>query len=220
MLKLHGFAISNYYNMVKLALLEKEIEFEQILTYPGQDDKCLARSPVGKIPALETDNGFLCETSVILDYIEQAYPQATSLMPTELFQQSRVKELIQITQLYIELPARRCFGEVFFGGETSEQTKEETRKDLLNGIRALQLRACFSPYIAGDSFTLADIVFIYSIDMACLVADKMFKTDLLENFVEAKELIEKLKQRPHVTNVLKERDAAMTAFIKAKKKSN
>jgi hypothetical protein len=29
MLKLHGFSSSNYFNVAKLALLEKELEFEQ-----------------------------------------------------------------------------------------------------------------------------------------------------------------------------------------------
>ena len=36
MLKLHGFAVSNYYNMVKLALLEKGLPFEEVLFFGGQ----------------------------------------------------------------------------------------------------------------------------------------------------------------------------------------
>ena len=34
MLKLYGFSVSNYYNMVKLALLEKGLPFEEVLFYP------------------------------------------------------------------------------------------------------------------------------------------------------------------------------------------
>lgn len=30
MLKLYGFSVSNYYNMVKLALLEKGLPFEEV----------------------------------------------------------------------------------------------------------------------------------------------------------------------------------------------
>ena len=220
MLKLHGFSVSNYYNMVKLALLEKEIEFEPVSRYPGQDEKCLELSPVGKVPTLETDKGYLCETSVILDYIEQAYPQSKPLMPSDIFEQSKVKEIIQILQLYLELPARRCYSEAFFGGQVSQQIKDETKADLLKGIKALQLRASFSPYVAGDEFSMADIVFIYSIDLAYSVAKKLFDIDLLENMDAVKMLIEKLKQRPHVICVLKERDAALAAFIEAKKQSN
>lgn len=36
MLKLYGFSVSNYYNMVKLALLEKGLPFEEVLFYPGR----------------------------------------------------------------------------------------------------------------------------------------------------------------------------------------
>ena len=71
MLKLHGFAVSNYYNMVKLALLEKGLPFEEVLFVPNQTPQALAISPRGKVPVLETEHGFLSETTVILDYIEQ-----------------------------------------------------------------------------------------------------------------------------------------------------
>lgn len=51
MLKLHGFSISNYYNMEKIALLEKGIEFEEVDTRPSQEDDYLSMSPMGKVPA-------------------------------------------------------------------------------------------------------------------------------------------------------------------------
>ncbi|MEE9254525.1 MAG: glutathione S-transferase N-terminal domain-containing protein, partial [Pseudomonadales bacterium] len=59
MLKLHGFPISNYFNMAKIALLEKGIEFEEVTTRPSQEDEYLDRSPMGKVPCLETDAGFI-----------------------------------------------------------------------------------------------------------------------------------------------------------------
>ena len=44
MLKLCGFAASNYYNKVKLALLEKGLPFEEELAWVGEVD--LAASPL------------------------------------------------------------------------------------------------------------------------------------------------------------------------------
>ena len=35
MLKLYGFAVSNYQSKVKLVMLEKGIPFEEVLTYPA-----------------------------------------------------------------------------------------------------------------------------------------------------------------------------------------
>ena len=41
MLKLYGFPVSNYTNMVELALLEKGLPFEYVTTYPAQTDEFL-----------------------------------------------------------------------------------------------------------------------------------------------------------------------------------
>ena len=50
MLKLHGFPVSNYANMVQLALLEKGMAFEYVMAVPDQSPAFLARSPRGKVP--------------------------------------------------------------------------------------------------------------------------------------------------------------------------
>src|SRR5690554_7739276 len=59
MLRLHGFAVSNYFNMVKLALLEKGIPFEINTVRGNQSPEFLAISPRGKVPCLETEQGFI-----------------------------------------------------------------------------------------------------------------------------------------------------------------
>ena len=45
MLRLHGFASSNYNNVVKLALIEKEIEFEEVTAYPPADEAFESKNP-------------------------------------------------------------------------------------------------------------------------------------------------------------------------------
>ena len=72
MLKLCGFAGSNYHNKVKLALLEKGIAFEEQLTWVGETDT--DATPLGKVPYLLTEQGALCESTILLEYIEQQYP--------------------------------------------------------------------------------------------------------------------------------------------------
>jgi len=61
MLKLCGFAGSNYYNKVKLALLEKGLPFEESLNWVGETD--LDATPLGKVPYLFSDEGPLCESA-------------------------------------------------------------------------------------------------------------------------------------------------------------
>ena len=75
MITLCGFAISNYYNIVKHALLEKDIAFteEHVLTR-SKEEAVLSASPLGKVPFIKTTQGALCESAVILDYLEDQYP--------------------------------------------------------------------------------------------------------------------------------------------------
>ena len=80
MLKLYGFPVSNYTNMVELALLEKGLPFEYVLTFPEATPDFLARSPRGKVPFIETPRGFLNEASVMLDYLEDE-GRGKSLLP-------------------------------------------------------------------------------------------------------------------------------------------
>ena len=56
MLKLYGFDVSNYYNMIKLAMSLKGVEFEAVHTYPNQSEEYLAICPTGKVPALQIRN--------------------------------------------------------------------------------------------------------------------------------------------------------------------
>ena len=178
MYRIYGFPISNYYNMAKMALLEKGLPFEEVDVRPSQDGDWLARSPMGKVPCLETDDGFLCETQVILDYLEDAAPEQP-LLPADAFARAKVRELSRTIELYVELPARRCFPEVFFGGAVSDETKEQVREALPKGIAAVDKLASFSPWIAGDSFSQADIMWHYSANLANRVARTLFDMDLM-----------------------------------------
>ena len=56
-IKLYGMPLSNYYNMVKTVLLEKGMDFEEMLILPNQESDFLGKSPMGKVPAMETEQG-------------------------------------------------------------------------------------------------------------------------------------------------------------------
>jgi len=108
MLKLHGFPVSNYTNMVELALLEKGLPFKYVLTFPEPTPAFLARSPRGKVPFLDTPQGFINEASVILEYLEDVDP-TRRLLPEQPQARATVRALMKEIELYIELPARSCF---------------------------------------------------------------------------------------------------------------
>lgn len=212
MLKLHGFAVSNYYNMVKLALLEKGVPFEEVPFFGGQLPQALAISPRGKVPVLQTEHGFISETGVILDYIEQTQP-GKALLPADAFGQAKVRELLREVELYIELPARTCYAEAFFGAAVEPLIKERARADLLAGFATLKRNGKFTPYVAGEQLTIADLMFCFSVDLACAVGKKVLNIDFLADFPEAKALLQLLGENPHMARIVADKDAAMPAFL-------
>lgn len=212
MFKLYGFPVSNYYNMVKLALLEKGLAFEEVTFYPTPTPQSLAISPRGKVPVLEVEGGFINETSVILEYLEQT-AQGTPLLPADPFERAQVLAMAREIELYIELPGRACYGEAFFGMTLPDAIKEKTKTELLLGFAALGRHGKFAPYVAGDSLSIADLYFLYSVPLACAVGQKLFGIDLLAEMPKAKALLERLEQNPHVQKIAADKDAAMPAFL-------
>jgi glutathione S-transferase len=213
MLTLYGFDVSNYFNMIKLALAIKGIEYKTVVLYPNQSTEYLSKSPMGKVPALETDQGVLTETNVILEYLDEAYPDKP-LYPGNAFEKAKVRELVKMAELYLELPARRCHPEAFFGLKADEITKKEVKRALCKGIEGMARCAQFSPYLAGEQLTAADIVFLYSADLAAVVADKLFDIDLLEMAPGAIQLMTTLNQRDDVIKIAEDRKLANIAFKK------
>ena len=212
MIKLYGFSVSNYYNMVKLALLEKGLPFEEVPFYGGTTPEALAISPRGKVPVLHVEQGFINETSIILEYLEQNH-NGTPLLPSDPFERAQVLALAREIELYIELPARACYAEAFFGMTLPDAIKEKTKAELLLGVAALGRHGKFSPYVAGDSLSVADLYFLYSVPLACGVAHKLFGIDLLAEMPKAKALLEFLGGNPNVQRVAADREAAMPAFL-------
>ena len=212
MLKLHGFAVSNYFNMVHLALLEKGLEFEIVTAYPNNSPEFLAHSPRGKVPFLETEFGFINETNAILEYLEDSQ-EGQQLLPASTFERAQVRTLMKEIELYIELPARLCFNEAFFGGVVSDVIKAKAETELRAGFATLKRHAKFSPYVAGDHFTLADIYFLYSVSPAIQVAQRLFQFNPLDDLPQAGALLKLLGENPHVQKITAESDAARPAFI-------
>jgi glutathione S-transferase len=214
MLKLCGFAASNYYNKVKLALLEKNVPFEEVLAWLGQTDP--AATPAGKVPYIITESGPLCESEAIANYVEAAYPQ-TPLLPADAFQAAKVREIIVFMELYLELTARELYPEAFFGGKVSDGVKERQHKLLTRYIPAFARLAKFSPYIAGDSFTLADCAAAAHLPLVSSCTRIIYGTDMLAD-LPVKDYLKTLSARESVQKVNADRKANLELMMSRSKK--
>jgi glutathione S-transferase len=213
MLKLCGFRISNYHNKVRIALLEKGIEFEEDPTCtPSQKDEFLARTPLGKVPFLELDDGRrLAESEVILEYLEEAYPRKP-LLPGDPWERAKVRELVTLMELHMELVARRLYGQVFFGRPVSDEVRQSVEKDLAKGVRGFRKLAKFGPYVAGKELTAADCAAFVHLPLVSLATKLAFGRDFLEELPQVKPYIRMLGERPAFRKVNEDRKAAQAAI--------
>ena len=210
MLTLHGSPISNYYNKVKLALLEKGVPFtEAEAATHSSDEAILNASPLGKIPFLTTPQGQLCESQVLLEYIEATWPQP-ALLPADAFAAAKVRELTTFIDWHLEIVARQLYGSAFFGGAPlSEANGARIKKQLQDNIAAFKKLAKFSPYVAGDSFTQADCAAFNNLPLVGMASKAAFGEDLLvAGGVDYKPYIKLVGERATAQKVVADRKAA------------
>ncbi|HLL17715.1 MAG TPA: glutathione S-transferase [Rubrivivax sp.] len=223
MITLCGTPISNYYNKVKLALLEKGVAFEELPTgVPGvglTDATLMSASPLGKIPFITIDGRPLCESQVIVDYIEAAHPQPP-LVPADAYGAAKVRELATFVDLHLELVARELYASAFFGAAAlSDATRERVRRQLVKNIAGFKTLARFDPFIAGDTFTLADCSAFASLPVVSMASKAIYGEDLLDSAgVDLKAYLRLVGERPSATRVVADRKAAQAAYAAAAQK--
>lgn len=178
LLRLHGYPVSNYHNIVHAVLLEKGAAFEIVITGAKQDAEFLARNPMGKIPFLETPDGFLAETVAIIEYLEQILPEP-ALLPADPFARARVRQLVNVVQVYVEGACRTLYPGVFMGGQNAEVTKVLALGSIGRAIGAIVSLREAGPFLLGAQMTLADIFAFHCFELAERVMQFSFGRSLL-----------------------------------------
>ena len=209
MLTLCGFGASNYYNKVKLVLLEKDIAFDEDLKWVGQVD--LDASPLGKVPYLKSDEGTLCESAVMVEYLEHKYP-AQPLLPQDPFAAAKARELHIFLDLHLELVARELYAEAFFGGKVSDAVKEKVGKQLQKNVAAFAKLAKFEPFIGGSELTLADCAAAVNLPLVTAVSKTIYGNDFLAD-LPVKSYMKMWSERPSMQRVQADRKANNELFL-------
>ncbi|MEO0408250.1 MAG: glutathione S-transferase family protein [Cyanobacteria bacterium P01_A01_bin.135] len=154
-----------YYNPVSvnarrvwITLLEKQLDFDPVLVNLDGDqfsDDFTALSPLQRVPVL-VDNGVrIVESLAILAYLDAQYP-APPLMPTapEAIALVHMVGTITVVELQPEtIPLTRAM--LGLAVDPAQRDRAQRRIDRILAFLETLLR---QPYIAGEAFTLADIV--------------------------------------------------------------
>lgn len=160
-MKLYYASASSFCQRVLIALLEKRINFiplEVNLFDQQVRSHYLQINPFGKIPTLLTEDGqVIFEASIIIQYLEQHFPHAPRLIPTDPELALEVRLLERVVDVYINGGREALFADTQRpidqrGGKQVMKAKEllETACALLED--KLQGRT----WLAGEEFSLAD----------------------------------------------------------------
>jgi glutathione S-transferase len=162
---LHGYPVSNYFNIARAALIEKAVAFELVIVRASQSPEFLAASPMGKIPVLETPHGWVAETVAIMEYLEDTLPEP-ALYPAEPYLRARGRQIINVTQMYVEAQIRQLFPGVFLGSCNADASTEAVRRVLDRAAPALSRLMNPNPYLLGPCLSYADLFAFYCLDIA------------------------------------------------------
>lgn len=212
---LHGYAVSNFHNIVHAVLLEKGLDAQVRLTRASQDEAFLALNPMGKIPVLETPQGPIAETVAILGYLEDVAPQP-ALLASDPYQRACQRQLINLVQLYVEAPVRALFPGVFLGASNDPALLNQSLPTLERAMRALRRIARCQPYLLGEGLSQADFYTFYCLDIAERVMGHVYGRSILDE-CDLQEWFRLIANRSSSARVMAEFHHMLAGYLNDKK---
>lgn len=197
---LHGHAVSNYFNTARAALMEKGLPFEIQRVRASRDDAFLACSPMGKIPFLQTPQGCLSETLPLLEYLEDQ-GGGTPLYPVEALPRARLRQTLNILQLYLDAPMRRLYPGTVMGGRHTPGAVDDVAAQLGITLDALRRLFKLTPYLLGNTLSAGDLFALYCMDIGDRVTRLVYDWSLVERVEGLAEWGQRMTER-HSTQVV------------------
>jgi len=161
---IYGVPASPYVRKAMLAHAIKGVEYQLKPTIPGSDDPDFVKiSPMKKIPAYQTDDGFgFSDSSIIIAYLEKTstevklYPEnANSYARALWFEEYCDTKLSEVlSALYFQ----RVVGPAFFKHETDEERVNELITTLIpEKLDYVESQLSENEWLVDNEFSVADI---------------------------------------------------------------
>ncbi|KAI3794508.1 hypothetical protein L1987_37140 [Smallanthus sonchifolius] len=174
-LKLYSHPMSSCARRVRLALNLKGLKYDCINVIPLEDPELLKINPMGYVPALVDGTTVVSDSSAILLYLEEKYPQH-ALLPQDLVKKSINYQVTSIVSSSIQ--PRQNTNIVNYIGEIigPDEKLPWAQHHIRNGFVALEklLVNYAAKYATGDEIYLADLylapqiynaIYLYKLDM-------------------------------------------------------
>jgi glutathione S-transferase len=167
MLKLHDLDRSPFCWKVRLVLAEKGIPHELVTPQDKSNDPAFEKiNPFRLTPVLQlSDNRSIYESTVICEYLEEAYPDP-ALLPHDPFERARIRMIEDTSDQYL-YPAMRGWVTSQYtydppllrrkpASEVDEKLREESRAKIEKHLTYLEEQIGDRRWFGGDLFSLAD----------------------------------------------------------------
>lgn len=131
------------------------------------------KAGVAQVPVLELDDGLaISESIAICRYLESRYPEP-NLFGRTPEETAVIEQWMRRAEMYLATPlmmAVRHGHPALAALETqSPDYAERSRQDALKGLKLFERQLAAQPFIAGDRFSIADIVAYIGLDFARMV---------------------------------------------------
>ena len=168
MIKLYTFPPSTNSRKVRIALLEKGLEFERInVDLSKQEQKSpeyLKIHPFGQIPALDDEGFIIYDSTVINEYLEDEYPYP-SLMPNDSEGRARARLLEDLRDTHFNPYFVHIIHEMRKPeGERDNQRIDNAKTEITKCLDRLEAELDGKEYLAG-TFSLADVAFMSNFEL-------------------------------------------------------
>lgn len=137
-MQLYYFPPSTYSQKVLIALEEKQVSFErEIVNLLDEKTRTEYREfyPLGKIPLLKRDDGWIIpESSIIIEFLETEYPQSSQLIPTDPILARQTRFMDRMNDLYLNDPVAALLFESWKPAKEQDISKIDAAKSNLDII--------------------------------------------------------------------------------------
>lgn len=214
-LVLYSHPFASFCQKVLIALYENDTPFEQrVIDLANETERATLAAlwPVAKFPVLrdEARDQTLPESSIVIEYLEQHYPGALRLLPSEPERALEARLWDRFFDLYVGDPMQRIVGDRLRPDEQRDPLGvQRARESLRQAYAMIDARIANRTWSLGEDFTLAD----------CSASPSLMYANIVEPIADtlphARAYLTRLCERPAYARVLREAEPYWVNFPKA-----
>jgi glutathione S-transferase len=214
-MKLISLALSPFAARVRAAIYAKNLPVE--IVDPPTDWRTSPDfrklNPLVRIPVLVLDdNSSLFESGVIVEYLEEAFPDRHPLRPRAPVERAHVRLVTQLSEQYVVPAMMPLFG--LFDTKTRDEAAISAQIAKLDAaLKHLNGRLRPGRYAVGDALTTADVWLAplrYTLEGLMNFGGR---TDLLDSYAALKGYVDVAQRDPNLARIWREMDDGLKAFM-------